>query len=95
VKKILYVLNAGVIIVKRNNYCPQCGLMFRLWMHKTEHAVCDECDPVKFKELHKQNLRTYKKKEVGQQHITEHTFFPKTPSASERNRNFDYRRAQK
>ena len=63
-------------------------------MHKTEHNICDECEPKKFKELHETNLRTYKKKEVGQQHITEHTFFPKNVSASEKSKKYEYRRTQ-
>ena len=61
-------------------------------MHKTEFQICDECDPVKFKELHEENLRTFKKKEVGQQHITEHTFFPKKPSAVDRSKKYIRRR---
>jgi hypothetical protein len=64
-------------------------------MHKTEHNICDECEPKKFKELHETNLRTHKKKEVGQQHITEHTFFPKNVSASEKSKKYEYRRTQK
>ena len=63
-------------------------------MHKTEHNICDECEPKKFKELHETNLRTYKKKEVGQQHITEHTFFPKNPSAVDKFKKDKYRRTQ-
>jgi len=63
-------------------------------MHKTEHNICDECEPKKFKELHETNLRTHKKKEVGQQHITEHTFFPKNVSASEKSKKYEYRRTQ-
>lgn len=61
-------------------------------MHKTEFQICDECDPVKFKQLHEENIRTHKKKSVGQQHITEHTFFPKTPSAVDRSKKVKYRR---
>ena len=68
--------------------------MFRLWMHKTEHNICDECEPKKFKELHETNLRTYKKKEVGQLHITEHTFFPKNVSAVDRSQKYIRRRTQ-
>jgi hypothetical protein len=65
-----------------NNYCRQCGLMFRKWAHRTEEPVCDECNPKEFKELHEKNLRTNRRRSVGQQHITENTFFPKlTPRA--------------
>ena len=76
----------------RKNYCQQCGLMYRLWMHKTEHEVCDECEPEKFKELHNQNIQTIKKRTRGQEHISEHHFFPKKPSASEMNSHWEYRK---
>ena len=63
-------------IGSRNNYCKNCGLMYRLWIHKAELEICDECEPEKFAKLHKENIRVIKKRTRGQQHITEHTFFP-------------------
>ena len=61
----------------RNNYCKECGLEFRVWVVKTHNTVCDLCDPEKFKELHNKNIRAYKKKKIGQEHLSENTWFPK------------------
>ncbi len=72
----------------RTNYCPRCGLMYRLWVHKAERNICDECEPEKFKELHDQNITNYKRRKVGQQHITEHTFFPDHPKDTTRKDRF-------
>ena len=62
------------------HYCPTCGLEYRIWVEKLEQKVCDQCNPKEFEELHKQNVRQHKKRFVGQQHITENTFFPKHDS---------------
>ena len=61
----------------RNTYCKTCGLEFRKWVIKTHNTVCDQCNPKKFKELHDTNLRAFKKKKIGQEHLTENTWFPK------------------
>ena len=53
--------------------------MYRLWIHKAEKEICDECDPQLFKEEHEKNISNYKKRKVGQKHITENTFFPDEP----------------
>ena len=66
-------------MTRGSSYCKQCGLQFRIWTRKLEQQVCDECEPEKFKELHQENINNIKKKQMGQEHITEHTFFPKAP----------------
>ena len=58
-------------------HCKRCGLKYRKWVSMLEVKVCDECEPEKFKELHNKNITAIKKRTVGQEHITEHTFFPK------------------
>jgi hypothetical protein len=60
-----------------HNYCQKCGLQYRIWSHKIENPICDECEPEKFEEQHKKSIVFHKKRNVGQSHITEHTFFPK------------------
>ena len=61
----------------KSEHCPNCGLQYRIWIQKLERQVCDECNPKEFKELHKENVRQHKKRFIGQEHITENTFFPK------------------
>jgi|TARA_R110002096_G_scaffold399549_1_gene595989 hypothetical protein len=46
---------------------------------KGENYICDECDPELFKEEHQKNVTNFKRRKVGQQHITENTFFPDQP----------------
>ena len=77
------------------HFCPTCGLEYRLWVEKLERKVCDQCDPKEFKELHKENVRQHKKRFVGQQHITENTFFPRHASGSVAYGYKKYRRQQK
>jgi len=60
-----------------NHHCNRCGLAYRNWVSKLEKPVCDECEPEKFKQLHNKNVTSIKKRIIGQEHITEHTFFPK------------------
>jgi len=62
---------------KMAKHCKRCGLKYRNWVSMLEVKVCDECEPEKFKELHDKNVTAIKKRTVGQEHITEHTFFPK------------------
>jgi len=62
---------------KMGRYCKICGLKYRKWVSILEIKVCDECEPEKFKELHNKNITAIKKRTLGQEHITEHTFFPK------------------
>ncbi len=76
------------------HFCPTCGLEYRLWVEKLEQKVCDQCDPKEFKELHKENVRQHKKRFVGQEHITEHTFFPSNKSRFGSHQK-TYRREQK
>ena len=79
----------------RDNYCKQCGLMFRLWIHKAEMNVCDECEPEKFKKIHNENIQQIKKKSRGQEHITEHHHFPRQPTMAEYYTKDKYRRENK
>ena len=79
----------------KSEHCPNCGLQYRIWIQKLERQVCDECNPEEFKELHKKNVRQHKKRFVGQEHITEHTFFPRDASRSEMHTHDKYRRQQK
>jgi len=74
------------------HYCSTCGLEYRIWVEKLEQKVCDQCNPKEFEELHKQNVRNHKKRFLGQQHITENTFFPSDKS---RFGSHQYRRQQK
>jgi len=91
----LFAQSVGVMIVSRtSSYCDQCGLQFRMWTRKLEHQVCDQCNPKEFKELHEGNVRQHKKRFVGQQHITEHTFFPKHASGYTFGKPEKYRRTQ-
>ncbi len=76
------------------HYCPTCGLKFRIWVEKLEQKVCDQCNPKEFKELHDNNVRQHKKRFVGQEHITENTFFPKHGSGHSYNKHNQYRRTQ-
>jgi len=62
---------------RKGKHCERCGLKYRNWVSILEVKVCDECEPEKFKELHNKNITAIKKRTVGQEHITEHTFFPK------------------
>ena len=80
----------------KSEHCPNCGLQYRIWIQKLEQQVCDECNPKEFKELHKKNVRQHKKRFIGQEHITEHTFFPteKKPT-NYRDARGEYRRQQK
>jgi len=71
-------------VKSRDNYCSQCGLMYRLWIHKVERKVCDECEPEKFKELYNENISIVKKRTRGQKHITEHHYFPDAPKKTQR-----------
>jgi len=69
--------------------------MYRLWIHKAELNVCDECEPEKFAKLHKQNIQCIKKRSRGQEHISEHHHFPRKPTMAEYCINDKYRREVK
>ncbi len=58
-------------------YCRRCGLEYRNWASKIESPACEECEPEKYNKIYKTNVALIKKRNVGQEHITEHTFFPK------------------
>jgi ribosome-binding protein aMBF1 (putative translation factor) len=79
----------------KKNYCQNCGLMYRDWIHKAELTVCDECEPEKFATLHKQNIRRIKRRTIGQEHITENTFFPAVPTTKKYNKRAMNRREVK
>ena len=80
----------------RNHFCRTCGLEFRKWVRKTHNTVCDQCEPEKFKELHTQNLRLFKTRKIGQEHLTESTWFPKENNQTKgANYRHKYRRQQK
>ena len=63
--------------MKGKEFCPTCGLEYRQWAIKINKLICDECEPSAFSDLHKENLTSMKRRTVGQEHITEHTWFPK------------------
>lgn len=80
------------------NYCKQCGLQFRLWNVKVETPVCEECEPEKWQKQYKTNITMIKKRTMAQEHITEHTFFPKETTWKTQKwwrNNEKYRRNQK
>ena len=79
----------------KSEHCPNCGLQYRIWIQKLEQLVCDECNPKEFKELHKKNVRQHKKRFVGQEHITEHTFFPTNKERLGKLMSHQHRRQQK
>ena len=59
------------------DYCPKCGLQYRKSQIKMRMGICEECEPTKFKEQYETDLVYMQKRNMGQEHITEHTFFPK------------------
>ena len=59
------------------DYCPKCGLQYRQSQIKMRMGICEECEPDKFKEQYEMDLVYMQKRNMGQEHITEHTFFPK------------------
>jgi len=59
------------------DYCPKCGLQYRRSQIKLRMGICEECDPDKFKEQYEMDIVYMQKRNMGQKHITEHTFFPK------------------
>jgi len=61
-------------------YCPKCGLEFRRYQVLMRMGICQECEPDKFKEQHDTDIKRMIKRNVGQEHITEYTFFPAKPS---------------
>lgn len=60
-------------------YCPKCGLEYTQSQIIMRMGICQECDPDKFKVQYETDINRIQKKKVGQQHITEHTFFPAKP----------------
>ena len=59
------------------DYCPKCGLQYRRSQIKLRMGICEECEPDKFKEQYEMDLVYMQKRNMGQEHITENTFFPK------------------
>ena len=62
---------------RSTRYCRRCGLQYRKWNIQTEFQACEECEPDKYRKIYNTNVTQIKKRTVGQDHITEHTFFPK------------------
>ena len=73
-------------------YCLTCGLQYRLWNVKIENPACEECEPQKFKELHQTNIQRRKTLQMGQEHITEHTFFPRKNGTGIKKANYSNQR---
>ena len=77
------------------DYFPKCGLQYRRSQIKMRMGICEECEPDKFKEQYEMDLVYMQKKNMGQEHITEHTFFPKKAVSKRYQKNKWYRREQK
>ena len=77
------------------DYCPKCGLQYRKSQIKMRMGICEECEPTKFKEQYEMDLVYMQKRNMGQEHITEHTFFPKKVVSKKYQPFFYYRREQK
>ena len=60
-----------------NEYCNRCGLEYRKSQIQMRMGICEDCEPEKFKEQYEKDIITMQKRRIGQEHITEHTFFPK------------------
>jgi hypothetical protein len=60
-----------------SNYCSICGLQYRKWACDVHKPACEDCEPEKYLKLRETNITSIKKRTIGQQHITEHTWFPK------------------
>mgnify|MGYP001164915075 CR=1 FL=1 len=63
------------------NYCPKCGLQYRKWSIEVEKQVCEDCDSIEYEKLRKTNITRIKKRQVGQKHISENTWFPTSISS--------------
>ena len=59
------------------NYCKICGLQYRKWAVDVETPACEDCEPEKYLKIRKTNITAIKKRTVGQEHITENSWFPK------------------
>lgn len=59
------------------NYCKICGLQYRKWAVDVESPACEDCQPEKYAKIRKTNITAIKKRVVGQEHITENSWFPK------------------
>ena len=66
-----------------HRYCPVCGLEYRKWAVTIEEPVCEECEPLAYGFLHNKNIGIMVKRNQGQQHITEHTWFPSEGSVKQ------------
>ena len=58
-------------------------------------GICEDCEPEKFKEQYEKDLVYMQKRNMGQEHITEHTFFPKKAPSRQYQMFKWYRRQQK
>jgi len=61
----------------KGTYCSKCGLEYRHWLVKIEEDVCEECNPEEYRKIYTKNIGHMKKRLHNQEHITEHTWFPK------------------
>ena len=76
-------------------YCPKCGLEYRKSQIKMRAGICEECEPKKFKEQYEKDIVYMQARNMGQEHITEHTFFPKKAVSRQYQELKWYRRQQK
>tara|TARA_Y100001968_G_scaffold289764_1_gene293017 strand:- start:2242 stop:2511 length:270 start_codon:yes stop_codon:yes gene_type:complete len=58
-------------------FCSKCGLEYRKWNVEIQKPACEECEPERYQKIRKDNITAIKKRTVQQEHITEHTWFPK------------------
>jgi len=76
-------------------YCPICGLQYTKSQIKMRAGICQECEPEKFKEQYEKDIVYMQTRNMGQEHITEHTFFPKKAPSRQYQEFKWYRRQQK
>ena len=65
------------VSMRKGNYCSKCGLEYRRWLVKIEDRVCEECNPKEYRKVYNKNIKHMKRRLHNQEHITEHTWFPK------------------
>ena len=63
--------------MRKGTYCSKCGLEYRRWLVRIEEDVCEECNPEEYRKIYTKNIGHMKKRLHNQEHITEHTWFPK------------------
>jgi len=78
-----------------DKFCPNCGLEYRRWAINLEEFVCEECNWHEWNTLVSKNITLMKRRKVGQEHITEHSWFPKKPEGKHMVQYWKKRRTQK